>query len=385
MKKTHILLSASLLLATAGLALTACAGEADYSSHTAVTFMLQGGQYKNSTNEIVYYYNVAGDTKVSDPNAFTAKDQVTRNGYILEGWYLNVEGEGDNAVYTNKWDFASDVVTKEGVTLYAKWEKEVQYIYNICYKNGSETVKVGSYSANEGDKLNLTLAELQVKRKGYTFLGDFLKEDGTPWDMSFTHTGGEVNVYAEYIEGDYQIVTVAKDLKYASSKNIYLKNDIDMGGEYFSLKNYEKIFKGNGYKIHNFKLKCGTASNGSALASDLETDVLAGVGKSWYVSIFGNPDGATIENVTFENFTVTVASDFSQVQKIYIAPVGVHLKNTQITNVTVSNATLTVGELPAAIEANKAELLVVVTDRAYYQKDEASTVTNFVGGLTEQE
>lgn len=72
-----------------------------------VTFDVQG-KGTNFTDAVPY------DTTVSEPAAPTA------TGYTFGGWYKNAACSDDQ-----KWDFASDVVTKN-TTLYAKWTATVQ-------------------------------------------------------------------------------------------------------------------------------------------------------------------------------------------------------------------------------------------------------------------
>jgi hypothetical protein len=68
------------------------------------------------------------------------------------------------------WDFATDKMGKEGVTLYANWVKDVKHTYDICYLDESnKPVIVYSYSVSEGDKFKDLLSKAN-SRNGYTAL-----------------------------------------------------------------------------------------------------------------------------------------------------------------------------------------------------------------------
>ncbi|MBQ8323247.1 MAG: hypothetical protein IJX91_04705 [Clostridia bacterium] len=364
----------------------ACTSATGKEGKTKIVFELEGGTYRNCVLPIVCYYDFEENTQnlILEPTALS-KIEITRAGYRIEGWYQTKTQEGENFVYSDKWDFSTDKVTSDGVTLYAKWEKEIRYSYNVCYRDDKGEAQVlGSYEVNEGEAFEDYLS-YATKRYGYTALG-YRTEQGEVWDKTFTHPGGEeslaVNVFVEYIEGTYAIVETAAQLKANKTKNIYLIADIDFDGADFGFGDYRGTLLGNGHKISNFKLQYDATKN--ALTTDFDDENK----KSLCIGLFGNANGAVIENVRFENVTVDVATGLSITHRIYVAPLGVDVKNTRISNVTFEG-TFGYSKLPDGFDAE--ENLKFVTDGAYYRKDDGTTVENFtadidiVGEITEKQ
>ena len=58
--------------------------------------------------------------------------EIEREGYVVEGWYKDPD-------FTEKWDFAKDVMPEENITLYAKWV-EVESAYKYSVNNGVATI-----------------------------------------------------------------------------------------------------------------------------------------------------------------------------------------------------------------------------------------------------
>ena len=205
-------------------------------------------------------------------------------------------------------------------------------------------------------------------------------ENKNPWDSNFTHPGGEtdtaVKVYAKYLEGDYTVVRTATELKIAANgnNNIYIANDIDMQGESLSFKNFTKEFLGNNCTISNFVLSYSSTKD--SLVSDYEDNSK----NSLSISLFGDTNGAKICDVNFTGVTVDVDTVFSQIYKIYVAPISVNAVNTEISNVTVEG-TVTISRLPSEVQADMENRLVLQLTDAVCFKDQSSTVTEFTSQL----
>ncbi|MBO4940287.1 MAG: hypothetical protein J6D30_04630 [Clostridia bacterium] len=380
MKLKKILLGVLLLLVA--LIGGACSSEADYSGKTKIIFELEGGTYQNCVRPIVHYYDFAEGTEnlIAEPNAYS-KEEIARSGYHIEGWYKTKIEDGETVEYTDRWDFATDKVGVNGVTLYAKWKKNINYSYNVCYYDDNGQVQVlGTYTVDAGAKFD-DYANYAKRRIGYTALG-YKTKDGEEWDKSFTHPGGEtdlaINVYVEYIEGTFSIVSTASQLKANKNKNIYLTADIDFGGAEFGFGDYNKTLIGNGHTISNFKLQYDASKSG--LREDYTDSAL----QCMNVALFGNTNGAVIKDVHFKDVTVEVRTTLSLVDKIYVAPLAVSMKDTKVENVTFEGTfgysrlpTVTIQPDDGAEEELKfkpEEDLIFVDDQAYYQKDEKTTV-----------
>ena len=306
-------------------------------------FHLEGGTCQNSKNKITYLYDFDGtqdSIKIIDPNVLitSPQDQIIRNGYHIEGWYqTKVENPDGTVEYSDKWDFANDTMTLEGVELYAKWEINKVYTYEVYYYdvNGNE-VLLDKYEVKEGEKFSeLFLNNKEVE--GYTSLG-YLDESGNPWDENFTHPGGEsdlaVKLYLDLIEGEYTVVKTARQFKTALTRNesIYLMNDIDLEGEEISFNSYSGTIQGRGYKVYNFAIKYDSSKGG--LKGSLED--INGTQDHLYISLFFELKNATFIDIKFEEIKIVVNTDFSNIKYMIIAPLAIKAENVKMENVKFS-------------------------------------------------
>lgn len=322
-------------------------GSVDYdekfSDKAKVVFELEGGKYHNSTTSVSHYYTLVD----GQPCKIVALEdmpegEVTRDGgFILGGWYKTKTTTDGNTEYSDKWDFDTDTVTKDGVTLYAKWESPIVYSFDFVYigEDGAEHT-VQSYKVNAGNKFGdvyrndvLTYANGYA---GHTAIAVYYDAEHTkPFDDSVTHPGGEqstaVKLYVDYIEGSYTVVRTAEQLRLARSRDIYLLDDIDMDGAKLCFDNFNgKTLLGNNHKISNFTVDYSSTRN------DL-VDLFDDGNKSLCIAIFGNTERATVKDVTFENITVAVDNAYmAGISKIYVAPLAVRAKDSKFENVKVT-------------------------------------------------
>ena len=345
---------------------TGCNNNSDEPKGVKIIYELEGGVYKNCLNPIRFYFEFGEEDMmyIQDPTTLT-NDAVTRSGYTLEGWYTDKN-------YTKKWDFDKDQVSKEGITLYAKWKKNIIYKYNVCYYDKQNNLQIiNSYEVQAGEKFNDYLNYAKKRNDGLYTPIRFLNESGEVWDENFTHPGGDsnldINVIVEYIEGDFALVSTAEQLRQNKNRNIYLLNDIDLGGEEFPLKDYRYELVGNGKTISN----CIVTTNPTKYG--LSVDHTQDGQNSLYVSLFGNIKNATIIDVTFDNVVFEIKSTFTNTYKIYVSPICTKLENCIIDKVTI-NVTYKCVELPSGFDIE--ENLVFVTDEAYLIDSSNNTVTN---------
>lgn len=344
------------------LCLTSCGSETKEPDGIKVIYELNGGVFQNCTLPIKQYYQFDENSKrlIKSPETLS-KTSILKSGYTLEGWYKDSE-------LTKKWNFDNDEIPLEGLTLYAKWSKDVKYTYNVCYHDEKNEVKVlGTYDVKEGEVFDdwRGFAEL---RKNYTPL-NYLDEKGNAWDKTFKHPGGEtdcaINVFVQYIEGDFELVSTAKELKNARTKNIYLLNDIDLEGEEFSLSSYSKIFKGNGFTVKNFKVSI-IGNKTSGVDDHIDSSV-----KAVYGSLFGNLNNATITDVTFDNVEFIVDIGYDLISKVYISPLCVNMTNSTVSNVTI-NSYYSYSKLPDSFDLNNINII----KEDHIIKKEESSVNN---------
>lgn len=345
-----------------------------------VVYYLEGGVYRNCTDQLVLYYGFEAGTenKLKDPGAADKKDRpkaddanarVTRDGYVLDGWYRVKREDGDEVDYADKWNFQTDKVGAEGVALYAKWVPQILFSYNVCYldEDGNKVV-LGSYTVSEGDKFE-DARNFRDNRPGYTALKGYYDADGSPWDESFVHPGGDtdmaIDVFVKYEKGVFVQVYTAEDLIKNRTKDIMLMADIDFEGKEFAgFGDYKKIFRGNGHTISNFKLKYDQ----SAYTNDSE---LGDEGNVLCIALFGNMNDATVQDVTFEGFEIDIKIDYSLLRKIIVAPLCVKAEDSAVNNVTV-DCVYTFTKLPSRLDKNDSDQFTVVADKAYYLSSEST-------------
>lgn len=373
---------------TATLALSGCNASSDYDGKTKIVYELEGGTYKNCSSAIVQYYDFEEDTLnlIYSPQTLS-RTEVKRDGFRFTGWFKNKTRDGDKAVYSDEWDFENDKVTTEGVTLYAGWKTLVTYTYNLCYVDENDEVKsLGVYEVNEGDEFE-DFSGFAEKRPGnYTpfvyvkngvQVGYYKDKECTQTIAGYRHPGGEtdlqIDVYVKYIEGRYALVSTASQLTSSLGRNVYLLNDIDLGGKAFKVESFTKTLEGNGHKIYNFTVPY--RSNKSDLSADID-----GVGAtSVYASIFGTLNNATIKNVAFEGATLTIDGGMPTITNIYIAPLAKELEGCTIENVGVS-MTYKIVKTPS--DSFSKEYGLVVLSNGYAKQSE-STITDLQIDVTE--
>ena len=333
-KKIFLMIVCALAVAC----LAGCSSKTQYRG-VKVVFELEGGVFQNCERPIVHYYDFAPDTQnlILDPEKLTDRERkIERNGYHIEGWYRTRTADGYTVQYSDKWDFSSDRVGNEGVTLYARWERNILYTYNVCYRDEhGDTQILGSYTVDAGGKFR-DMQGFADRYEGHTFLGTFYDESGAVWNENFTHPGGEtdtaVNVYGEYLTGEYKLVRTASDLFTAGNKNIWLMSDIDMGGRTLRLGDYSGTFEGNDHRIYNFALDATGDKNSLFTDAELTPDASDNSG-IMRVSLFHSVQNATLRNVCFESNETVIDTTFSSIRHICIAPLCLKLKNSTLDNV----------------------------------------------------
>lgn len=340
--------------------LTACGGdEQDYTSSAApnsnghngveVIYELEGGTYQNTQRHVRMYYYIpdGGETLISPPGS-NSKRELIRANYHLTGWFRTRTENSDGTVsYSDEWDFENDKLKSSdaSLTLYCGWAPNVVHTFNICYYDEEGAVKSEtSIQVQAGDTFK-DPSNRADSRVGYTAKREKNEETGkyeivyyqgkdesgnwVPWDPAFTHPGGEtstaVNVFVEYLEGDFTYVSTADEFiaaasAYARSGNgVYLTNDIDLEGRTTNgfrdnAGKFKSVFYGNGFTVKNIAL----GFNVNTVISDTHL-----VDKSLCISLFGNLEGAVIEDVTFENLTISVDVKNSRINGVYVAPLAV--------------------------------------------------------------
>ena len=353
------------------LCLTGCDEPDIYANKVRVVFKLEGGTYRSTQNDVIYYLGDkdGSSKKVYDPVATTG-NEMTNADYTFVGWFRDRIDDGDNVIYKNKWDFESDRVGDDGVTLYACWRK---YTYNVCFRDDDGALQVlGEYSVSQGEKFD-DYKNFDESRSGYTSLGVYRTESGEIWDSDFEHPGGDldlaVNVVVDYLKGDYKLIRTARELRANRNGNIYLMNDIDFEGEKFAgFGNYRGTFNGNGYTIKNFVFDYTGGRDSLVNNTDLENDGNHNGRNLLVLSLFGNTNGARVENVKFENVSFDVNTTFSSTAGIYVAPLALTARNSRFADVTFDGI-VSITALPAKFDTSE---LYIADGPCYRNIDDSS-------------
>lgn len=119
--------------------------------------------------------------------------------------------------------------------------------------------------------------------------------------------GKNAVIYAKYIPGRWTPVSVAADVRgiFTSSTKFYIVRDIDCEDESFSLRTNTNFFNGT------------IEGNGFTL-SNLNFSYSGTIGNAAIISMFGRiGDSAVINDVTFENVTLTAEVSYSRTVYIY--------------------------------------------------------------------
>lgn len=201
--KKKLLVTALMILSIACL-LVACNNSTNYDGLTKITFEPEGGVYQNCTLPFYQYYDFKDGTTnlIREPLALSRKE-FKKDGYTFVGWFKTRTEVDGKVTYSDMWDFATDKVGTDGVTLYAGWKRNVTYLYNVCYVDEQgQTQIVGSYDVSEGDEFD-DYENYAAKRSGYTALvfadedtrymddGYYLDAECAQPVKGYKHPGGE--------------------------------------------------------------------------------------------------------------------------------------------------------------------------------------------------
>lgn len=346
MKIRHLLVFA-LVIAALTIAMVSCgSAEMDLDGKSIVTFQLKGGILDFGTSMTSTYIKYAYEpgTYVLDP-VDKLNCKLTKNGYIFTGWYTD-----ENCTPDKKWNF-STLVGEEPITLFAGWEKAINFTYTVCYTDGDTEVVLGSYKVNQGEKFE-DWKNYYKTRKGYTPVAYYADSALTEkWDFDTVHPGGEqdldIKIYVDYIEGDWALVYSFTELSSAlsSGKNVYLMNDIDCGSSTLSSVKYNGTFEGNGHSVKSFTVNKGTGTKivGCSIFTELG-------------------EKAVVRNISFKDVTYNFDGVSAGVSTAKVAAlaiegiVGAKVENVSVEGKLITNYTGTLNKLDSAVyevEENK--------------------------------
>lgn len=307
----------------------------------SIKYDANGGVFTTNTSVIVDTYNPAqlpkdgsGNAQIAllaPDNALRGNDAFTavKNGCFLAGWYAQrseITDADGNTVYTysQPWNFETDTLpvdlaqsytaAEPVLTLYAAWVPLFEVaVYDL---HTGEYLDSYTFHPDSGDAVQLPAWNKETGaiemyrfpgKSGCTFDGLYLDAQGTQpvTGETLTHPGTvdyatgtaentRLQVYAEYVEGEwFHIYTAQQFADNASVKGSYvIHNDLDFSEvnwpTSFMHGNFSGTIVGNGFRFENIHL---TQTNNSKVNTGL----------FGYIT-----ENAQITDVTFENVTLTI-------------------------------------------------------------------------------
>lgn len=276
MKRRALIVLGALCALTLGLAFAGCSPDRltdqdliDRGFVHKVSFNLMEGTWgrgaDNSGDEEeengIRYQRVRDGSLVIEPGSAgsLSGSRPVREGYTFNAYWLGTQDDAGNVTFTRRWDFYTDRVT-EDITLYVRWLEN--YSLTVHYgENYERTANVAVSQTSEG----VANAINSVTIPNYTVLGVYASQADaeaetnavtfpyTPSYLNQENTTGEL--WANTLEGSWVIVDEAADFYLYSTTNIWLLNDIDLGGKEVSFpSSYSGTIAGNGHTIRNFTI-----------------------------------------------------------------------------------------------------------------------------------
>lgn len=245
--------------------------------------------------------------------------------YFLEGWYTaktaadgSVERDRDGRVLLDKkWNFETDRVTGD-MTLYANFVRQS----TLTIRDIVTDEVLSDLKGAPGDKEPNVFPP---EKKGHTLVGYYKdKEKTDAFDFgSFVYGEEDVTIYADFIEGNYMLVSDFAGLQSClrSDKKAYLTGDIDAAGKTWGSFSFRGTILGNGHKITGLKIK--TVCSGKT-------------GGETYGLLFASLGaGAKLSDVTFEDVEMTVSAAMNGTYTVtpiaYSVAEGATLENVTVT------------------------------------------------------
>ncbi len=266
--------------------------------------------FKDAEGKISHYTYKLGD-KV-DLSKITLKkgDHL----YVAAGWVtdtcvqVKLVHDGDK---TAKIPLDVNKVTSANSPVYQK--------EHVVY---GDVIRIANYTASTGELATISANPLYVKDSAYTFLAYYADEACTQpvqWPLKKQET--DTVIYAKYIEGDWTIVSTAKDVKdmfSATGKNehYWIASDIDCSETKVQAKvTFACEIQGNGHTISGLTVERGSSSSSTSMFGTIKETAkienLHFVGLkleftfkpgtySVYFVFNAMEEGATVTNVTLQ-------------------------------------------------------------------------------------
>jgi len=257
-----------------------------------------------STGEVKFSKNITADSPVQKLSS-AAVNLISKNGYTFYDYYSDKE-------CTMPYDFSeylhSELILSNDKIYKQLYEEFPEYFRKLEYIEPAESDDGG---------IEKDTSDLYINKLGYEIVTDDAtirqkirarKDEIIENSIkSYEENTAGKTVYLKYVEGRYIRVDSADKLKSSGkygftgldatgnpTDGYIILNDIDFKGITLDMAgSFSGKIYGNGYKLKNIEINVSSRK--------LDSDTSKSVG------IFNSLDGAYIENLTFENFSVNLS------------------------------------------------------------------------------
>ncbi|MCR8660583.1 InlB B-repeat-containing protein [Paenibacillus endoradicis] len=140
--------------------------------------------------------SIIGNKNAAYGSTITAPIPPTRANYTFGGWYKEAGTE-------NQWDFTTETIPANNITLYAKWNLNS---YVVIFEDWDGNV-LKNQTVNHG---SAATAPANPSRIGYTF---------TSWDVAYGNITGALTVKAQYSVNSYTVIFDSQGGSTVGNKN----------------------------------------------------------------------------------------------------------------------------------------------------------------------
>jgi uncharacterized repeat protein (TIGR02543 family) len=147
-----------------------------------VTFNAGGGKPTVETRTVTSGESVGASNMPSDP---------ARDGYIFDGWYTAVDGDGTQ--------FTAAVTVTGNITVYARWTAVSASVYTVTFNADGGSPAAQTRTAASGASIGSANMPTEPTKSGYTFDGWYTAGNGggTQFTAATTVTA-DITVYAKW-------------------------------------------------------------------------------------------------------------------------------------------------------------------------------------------
>ncbi len=282
--------------------------------------VLKGSEYVVSKADYDALVKMENKPKLVVENVFDFKSNVLNKGdkiYLIAEWAPNQKveyvllTEGTTEITLENGTKCQDRTTVATVLFDSKGEYTIPTDYSIIPVKATDATFVDYYVYEEDVDVN------NLTRLG----ADGTKKLTRPTDES------NIKIFVKYVKGaDWKVVRFPADVKEmfrATSSKFYVSRDVDCSNEraYLFPQDTNRVnIKGNGHTITGVKMQGSALQGGSA------------------VSLFGKvTNDVKIEDITFEDVTLTIATKASNTASFVNVYLLAHTLNEQNAEPTFSN------------------------------------------------